>query len=171
MRQLRGGGRQTIVVGMMKHSLVLLSFAVALSGCAAMDRLSGKPPAAKDPALATEFAPAVQTTPLGGSGQSAASLDTTSAAEKSAALAVKPTGGERTLGQSVVALGPPAEQGLWVQSELVTAAGKGRVVAPNGKSLAVDLRPGSGGALMSLGAYQALGIGLTELPKITIYGP
>ena len=50
------------------------------------------------------------------------------------------------------------------------AVAKGHVVAPNGQSLAVELRPGTGAALMSLSAYQALGIGLTELPEMVIFG-
>jgi hypothetical protein len=44
------------------------------------------------------------------------------------------------------------------------------VKAPNGQTLAVELRPGTGAALMSLAAYQALGIGLTELPELVILG-
>ena len=149
---------------------VLLLACAGLSGCAVIDRLKGREAA---PPTATEFVAPVQTAPLDtmGAGQSPQALDQTSAAEKAAALAAPAAGGERELGRAVVALGPPAEQGLWVQTGLVSAATPGRVVAPNGQSLAVDLRPGTGGALMSLAAYQALGIGLTDLPELVIYGP
>ena len=120
--------------------------------------------------MASEFASPVSTQPLAtlGAGQSAASFDKTSEAEKAAALAAPAKGGE--LGKQVVALGSPADPGLWVQTSLVKSVTKGSVKAPNGKVLAVELRPGTGAALMSLSAYQALGISLTELPQMTILG-
>lgn len=157
---------------MMNRILVLLPLSLALSGCSVFEGLGkrGEAPAEATPAMATEFAPAVSTTALGASGHSAASLDKTTDAEKAAALAKPVASGERELGKAVVALGPPAETGLWVQSVLVTTKGQGRVVAPGGQSLAVELRPGSGGALMSLSAYQALGLPLTGLPELTLYG-
>ena len=93
------------------------------------------------------------------------------AEEKAAALAAPAEGGERNLGQVVVALGPPAEQGIWLSSPLVTEVAQGRIVTAAGKSLAVELRPGTGGALLSLAAFQALGLSLTELPQVTVYGP
>ena len=156
---------------MMIRFVFLAGVALTLSGCAVIGGFGGKKAAAPPPGgLATEFAPAVTVTPLGGSGATAASLDQTSAAEKAAALAAPAAGGEKLLGKSVAALGPPAEAGLWVQSLLIKEKGQGRVVAANGKSLSLELRPGTGGALLSLSAYQALGISLTELPEITIYG-
>ena len=33
----------------------------------------------------------------------------------------------------------------------------------------VDLLPGTGGGLLSLAAFRALGLGLTDLPEVTIY--
>ena len=110
----------------------------------------------------------VQTLPALGSGQAAGALDKTTEAEKVAALA-KPSGAERVLGKSVVALGSPAEQGFWLKSALVAAPGKGRVETAGGASVSVDLIPGSGGALLSLAAFRALGLALTELPEVTIF--
>jgi hypothetical protein len=72
---------------------------------------------------------------------------------------------------AVVALGPPAEQGLWLSSPLVSAVTQGRVVTASGQSLALELRPGTGAALLSLAAFQALKLPLTELPEVTVYGP
>ncbi len=144
---------------------------LALAGCAGFApfaRKEGPAPQASD--MATEFAPAVSVAPPGASGQRPEALDTTSAAEKKAALTAAPAAAERELGRQVVALGAPADPGLWVQTSLVGKAGKGRVVAPGGRSLAVELRPGSGAALMSLSAYQALGLSLTELPELVIFG-
>jgi hypothetical protein len=120
---------------------------------------------------ATEFAPAAASAALGAQSASAAALDTTTAEEKAAALAAPAAGGERALGTAVVALGPPAEQGLWLSSPLVKAVAPGRVVTASGQSLAVELRPGTGAALLSLAAFQALGLPLTGLPEVTVYGP
>ncbi|VDC30759.1 hypothetical protein XINFAN_02674 [Pseudogemmobacter humi] len=152
---------------MMMRALFLVSLSLALAGCSVFE----KDAAPANPQMATEFAPAVSTTALGAAGHAPAALDKTSDAEKAAALSAPVASGERALGKAVVALGPPAEAGIWVQSVLISAPGQGRVVAPNGQALAVELRPGSGGALMSLSAYQALGLPLTDLPEMTIYGP
>ena len=129
-----------------------------------MDRL--KPAAKPEPIVAPVEPPVVL--PAMGAGQSAAALDQTSAAEKAAAVAV-PAGVERSLGTVVVGLGSPAEQGFWVKSPLIAAPGKGRVVLQTGSSVNVDLLPGTGGALLSLAAFRALGLGLTDLPEVTIY--
>ncbi|WP_284325428.1 hypothetical protein [Cypionkella aquatica] len=121
----------------------------------------------KPDAVAQVSAPMAR--PVIGAGASAAALDQTTAAERAAATAVKPAGAERALGEAVVALGSPAEQGLWVKSPLIVAKAKGRVVTESGASVAVDLLPGSGSASLSLAAFRALGLGLTDLPQVTIY--
>ena len=149
--------------------------ALALSGCALFQKKAEGPasitgPAA--PAPATEFAPAVSTSVLGTTrAASAEALDKTSAAEKAAALAAPAAGGERELGRVVVTLGSPAEQGIWLSTALVKDKAQGRIATAAGKSLAVELRPGTGAALLSLAAFQALGLSLTELPEVTVFGP
>jgi hypothetical protein len=151
--------------------LILLTVSMlSLAGCAALQGKQKAAPAPQEAGMATEFAPAVETKSLDtmGAGQSVAALDTTSAAEKKEALAAPAAGGE--LGRQIVALGSPADPGLWVQTSLVKSVSKGSVKAPNGQVLAVELRPTSGAALMSLSAYQALGISLTELPDMVILG-
>ena len=159
----------------MRQLVLFPVLALALSGCALFQNEAGGPkPAAgpAEPASATEAAPAVATSVLGTvRAASAEALDKTSAAEKAAALAAPASGGERELGKVVVALGPPAEQGIWLSSVLVKEKGQGRIVTAAGKSLAVELRPGTGAALLSLAAFQALGLSLTELPQVTVYGP
>jgi hypothetical protein len=140
----------------MKHCLLLPLLALALSGCALFPTDDGQTrpgpvTGPSDAQPATEFAPAVGTTALGARAVSAAALDTTTEAEKSAALTAQPAGGERILGKTVVALGP------------IETAG--------GKSLTLELRPGSGGALLSLAAFQALGLSLTDLPEVTVFVP
>jgi hypothetical protein len=157
---------------MMKH--LLLPGLFVLSGCALFQGDSaGRPasvtgPAAPDPAA--QMAPSAATT-LGAQAVSAAVLDKTTAAQKAAALAAPPAGAERELGRVTVALGPPAEQGIWLKTALVSEPVMGRVVTAAGTSLAVELRPGTGGALLSLAAFQALKLNLTELPEVTVFGP
>ncbi len=159
---------------MMKH--VLFAGLVALSGCGVFQGDSGPTGPASitgpsDPDMAVEIAPSVATTTLGAQAVSADVLDKSTPEEKAAALAAPAASGERELGRVVVALGPPAEQGIWLKTELVGETVTGRVVTAGGTSLAVELRPGTGGALLSLAAFQALGLNLTELPEVTVYGP
>jgi hypothetical protein len=158
----------------MRHLALCSAVALALSGCDLFQK-EERPAGVTGPAereAATEFAPAVSTSVLGTArAASAETLDKTTAEEKAAALAAPAAGGERELGRVVVALGPPAEQGIWLSSALVKDKAQGRIVTAAGKSLAVELRPGTGGALLSLAAFQALGLSLTELPEVTVYGP
>ena len=106
---------------------------------------------------------------LGVTGQSADALDQSSASEIAAATAAPEPAGARELGRAVVALGSPAEQGFWIKTQLVAVAGKGRVVTESGQSVNVDLIPGTGGALLSLAAFRQLGLGLTDLPEVTVF--
>ena len=76
------------------------------------------------------------------------------------------------LGSVVASLGDPARKGLWLETALVTTQTKGRVALADGKSVDVDLIPvvgaaGSGGRL-SIEAYKALGLKITELPVLTV---
>ena len=160
----------------MKHLVLFPLLALALTGCGLFnkaDPVAG--PASvtgpSDQQPAAEMAAAMSTTALGARAASADALDTTSAEEKAAALTAPASGGERQLGKTTVALGPPAEQGLWLSSALVKAKTQGRIETSAGKSLTLELRPGTGGALLSLAAFQALGLSLTDLPEVTVFGP
>lgn len=87
--------------------------------------------------------------------------------------AVKPAGDGR-LGRTVAGLGDPGKPGLWLETPLVTAGGKGRVVWPTtGRWVAVALVPGSGevtaGSRLSLDAMRALGAPLTDLIEVEVY--
>ena len=146
-------------------ALMLLS---ALPGCGLVDRVMGRDKVPPVTAQAVPNGPLSATAPLGGA-QSAAALDQTTDAEKAAATATPAASAERSLGSVVVALGSPAEQGFWLRSALVNAPAKGRVVTAAGKSVNVDLQPGSGAALLSLAAYRALGLGLTDLPEVAVF--
>jgi hypothetical protein len=142
----------------MKHAVLAFALILPLSGCAG---LWAKTKTAIAPRPAQSSLQKMTT-----GGQSAAALDQTSAAQKAAATAA-PAGGQ-VLGIVTVALGSPAEAGLWLKSALVSAPAKGRAVLPNGKGVNVDLLPGSGGASLSLSAYRALGLGLTDLPQVQV---
>ena len=143
---------------------VTLTLILMLSGCAVLAPEPDSAPAEPDPVAA-----AVASAPVLGQGQSAAALDQTTEAERAAAVAAPATPGARELGQITVALGSPAEQGFWLKSALVTQPGPGRVQLPGGASVAVDLVPGEGGGLLSLAAYRALGLGLTDLPQVRVF--
>lgn len=141
--------------------LAPLSVILLLSACAA----AAPPPPAPEPAAAAVPATAPA---IGGAGRTAEALDTTTAAERAAAVAPA-AATARELGRITVALGPPAEQGFWLKSALVTTPGKGRVVTASGGSVNVDLLPGTGGGLLSLAAFRALGLDLTALPEVTVF--
>lgn len=165
-RRLRRVGRQTIVAAMMKHLILLFAGAALFSGCGVLDSVGLRSKAPDGQVVAPPADPAVL--PALGAGQTAATLDTSTDAEKAAATAA-PVAGARELGKTSVALGSPAEQGFWLKTPLVSAAGKGKVVTASGASVAVDLQPGSGGSLLSLSAYRALGLALTDLPEVAVF--
>jgi hypothetical protein len=141
-----------------------LALILMLAGCAQLFPPAAPAPGGPAPVSPTAPAPAVL-----GQGQTAAALDRTTEAERAAAVAVPAAAGARDLGRVTVALGSPAEQGFWLKSGLVTAPGRGRVELASGASVAVDLLPGSGGGLLSLAAYRALGLGLTDLPEVRVF--
>lgn len=151
---------------MMKMLPLMLMSAAVLTGCGMLDRLKPRPKAPEVQIVAP--LEETVTLPALGAGQTAATLDTSTTAEKAAAVAA-PVAGARELGKTSVALGSPAEQGFWLKTPLVTTAGRGKVVTSAGASVAVDLQPGSGGALLSLAAYRALGLALTDLPEVTVF--
>ncbi len=135
---------------------------IGLSGCSLF------------PGLRPAAAPVVNTQPLNpiaalGTGMAAASLDTSTDAQKAEALNAAPEAGERALGTVTVALGSPTEPGFWIKSNLISVAAKGRVETADGKSVAVDLLPFDGAALLSFAAFRALELPLTDLPDVTIY--
>lgn len=98
-------------------------------------------------------------------------LDTTTEAQRAAAVAPPEAAGER-LGEEVAALGDPTEPGLWMRTGLVSARQPGRVVLAGTEAGAtVELIPleGEGGAQLSLATMRLLGVPLTELPTVAVY--
>ena len=156
----------------MKRHLLIVGL-MALASCGLMRAKvpeSGMPESGVAESGVTEsgMVVAAAPAPLVVAGQSAASFDATTSAEQAAALAPKVAASEVDLGLMVVALGSPAEPGFWLSAGSVSAPGKGRVVTDGGATVAVDLRAGTGGALLSLAAFRALGLGLTDLPEVRV---
>jgi hypothetical protein len=76
------------------------------------------------------------------------------------------------LGFAVASLGDASVPGLWLETPLVSTEGPGRVIGPDGRTVAVTLRPSGGGpgtgSRLSLQAMQALGVDLAALPTVTV---
>lgn len=163
--------------------MMLALLVLPLAGCAGGFSLRGAPPEPEVP-VSVIYAPdadVVRPVPRGGTtsataplrpqGRTADALDTTSAAERTAATSA-PTGG-RALGETLAGLGSPAEGGFWLRTGLVSDARPGRVVAADGAAVAVELRPSGreagSGSQISLAALRALGLPLTQLASLTVF--
>jgi len=76
------------------------------------------------------------------------------------------------LGTTVATLGDPTRPGMWLETPLVSAERPGVLAAENGNSAEVILMPSGGaagsGSRISIMAMQALGVGLTDLPMLTV---
>jgi hypothetical protein len=146
------------------------ALALVAAGCAQLQEL--RLPARTAPARAPppeEIAAVVVAPPPPAGARTADQFDTTTDEQRAAARNVAPAA-EEALGPVVVSLGDPADPGLWLESELVGAPRAGRVVAPSGSEALVELRAGTGGARLSLPAMRLLGLPLTDLPTVTVYG-
>ena len=161
---------------------------VALAGCEEMPAFLAPPevepgvePApdapAEIPEVPQEIAEVVTAPPPPPAANTAASLDTTTDAQKDAAVAAaeeaEAAGGEARLGETIVSLGDPTEPGIWMKTPLVSQAQAGRVETAGGETAVVQLIPLDGpetaGSQMSIAAFSALGLSLTDLPTVTVY--
>jgi hypothetical protein len=106
-------------------------------------------------------------------GRTAAALDRTSEAERAAAAAAARSAEGRRLGETLAGLGAPGEPGFWLVTGLVDRVRPGRVVAPSGAALAVELRPSGGaaggGSQISLPALRTLGLPLAGLSTLQVF--
>lgn len=162
-------------------SVCLLLGAISLTGCG-LGPFQVKPPLenteAAQPAAVAE---AVQeetvevVTPVVRPPKDARTVeefDTTTVEERVEAAA--PQTGGRSLGTTVASLGDPTRAGFWLETPLVDAPAKGRVVFPGtGKSAQVDLipidAPDGAGSRISLAAMRLIEAPLTDLPTIEVY--
>lgn len=155
--------------------LQFLTLSVILSACAVFQQAVG--PGDTDPGpenarpVERPGSAGTEIAGIGGTGQSAASLDRTTAAERAAATQTSTRGS--ALGQTVASLGDPTETGFWMKTPLVSSETPGRVQAQNGQSVQVTLipidGPASAGSRLSLSAMRALGLGLTDLPTVSVF--
>jgi hypothetical protein len=162
------------MLGTMTRFFLLLTLSAGLlSGCSVVNKLRGVPDSNPEPGVTmpADLETGGEATDLAATAgaQTPESLDQTSEAERIAAIAPPVSGSERELGRVIVALGPVTEQGFWLKSSLVTEPSKGRVVTVTGTSVAVDLLPGEGAATLSLAAFRALELSLTELPELAVF--
>ncbi len=162
----------------MKYAVPLLFIFPVLAACGLTSPFSRAPTAA---AVAVQTPDGDTTRPqnrpvagqvLGtGGARSADALDRTSDAQRAAALAPPATGGA-ALGETLAALGSPSEQGFWLRTGLVDRVRSGRVSVPGGGSVAVELRPSGqpvgAGSQLSLAAFRALNLPLTQLVTLTV---
>ena len=114
-----------------------------------------------------------QVASLGQVGLRPESLDQVSPEERAAALAPAAAGAQ-PLGETLAALGSPAQTGLWLQTGLVTSVTPGRVELLDGSaSLRVELRPSGAaagaGSQLSLSAFNSLGQPLTQLVRLRVF--
>lgn len=151
--------------GAMRHPIRFAYVGAVLALAACSTPPSGvKAPITESPA--TVVAPPQKIAPVAGA-KTAAAFDRTTAEQKAAALSA-PAGGAE-LGRLTVSLGNPVEQGFWLRSDLAKSARPGVVKLANGKTVQVDLLPAAGGGpQLSLAAYRALGLSLTDLPTVIV---
>jgi len=106
--------------------------------------------------------------------QTAEAFDTTTEAERLAAVAPPEPAGETLLGPTVATLGSPANPGFWLETPLTDRVRPGRVRAEaSGESVQVELRPidapPGAGSRISLAALRLLNVGLTGLHQLEVY--
>ena len=158
------------------RQLFLLFWVVSLiSGCASLQWPGASRPAPEPTAAAPETAagdPAIA--PVPPAARTVEQFDTTTDAQKAAAVSGATSGGGVDLGVTIASLGSPSEPGFWLKTPLVDAPAKGRAVYPQtGKSVELDLIPIDGpktaGSRMSLSAMRLIGAPFTGLPEIRVY--
>jgi hypothetical protein len=155
--------------------ILLLIPAFALSACEAMMVPATATSLDAKGAVVVAAAPTLDPTPPPrppAAARTVEQFDTTSAADKAEALAVKVDTPVAALGTTQATLGPPAEPGIWLKTPLVNAPTMGRL-SYNGKDANVELRPSGGsagsGSQISLAAMRLLDIPLTDIAEVTVY--
>lgn len=134
--------------------------AISLAACGVVDRTADAPLT-------------IATPPAGGPTTVDATADQSLGATD-LPIAEQPQSEGRFLGFSVTSLGDATVPGLWLETPLVNAPTTGRIVAENGRQIAVELRPTGGargsGSRLSLAGFTALGLQLTALSTLTVIG-
>lgn len=145
-----------------------------LAGCADLPFDQAETPAEAPAEGAAAAAPLPQAPPPPAGAVTVEQFDTTTAAERAAAAAPV-AAAEARLGTIVATLGNPTDPGFWVKTGLVNAPRAGRLEDPaTGASVQVELRPLDAASdtdgQTSLAALRTLGVPLTGLPELRVYG-
>ena len=156
-----------------KQGIALLMGIGVLAGCALPVRVPESGPAYTPVQPAAPTAPVslpeLAAPPPKAGARTAEALDTTTPEQRAAATATPAPTAQAALGKRVVSLGDPTAAGFWLKSDLVKAPAPGLVKAAGGQTVQVELQPGTGAAQMSLAAFRALGLGLTDLPQVEVF--
>ncbi len=154
--------------------LILMALPLALAGCGNGFSFKPKEVAAPAPTAAPAPGEPAATRRPPAAARTVDQFDATSAEERAAAADPAKPAGERSLGTTVASLGDPSRVGFWLETPLVDAPAKGRVVYPgSGKSANVDLIPIDGpptaGSRISLSAMRLIEAPLTDLPRVEVF--
>jgi len=159
----------------MVKRLIMVGSILLLTGCAGMFASGtgqgvGTPQPDTDTGMRPPQRPAIAPP---SNARTVEEFDTTTEAERRAAIATTPAAGG-LIGLTIASLGAPTEPGFWLKTPLVSTAQTGRVTFPDtGKSVEVDLIPiegeASAGSRISLAAMRLLGAPLTGLPQLQVY--
>lgn len=155
----------------MLRGLMILGGCLLLAGCADLKMPQfGKRPSAPQSAISEPLplpTPELSAPPPKPGARTVETLDTTTDEQRKAATAATvPAGG--SLGKVVVTLGDPTTPGFWLRSSLVSAPVPGVIRTAGGVTVQVDLMPGEGAAQLSLAAFRAAGLSLTDLPTVEV---
>lgn len=155
----------------MRHSVCIIC--LALAGCGQLDvgPAAERPGSSDGAATAGDPAETTSVAPPPPEARDADTFDTTTAADRAAALEDAAAQERRVLGRTVVSLGDPARPGFWLSTPLAEAAGPGRVVLGT-RSVAVRLEPVAdperSGSRLSLAAMRLLDLPLTALTEVEV---
>lgn len=154
-----------------------LAFAMMLGVCAGCTQNPFAPVEEEAPpapaAMVPETPPEVRAPPPEARTVEEFDVTTTEERVEAAAAPAKPAA-ERSLGTTIANLGDVTRGGFWIETPLVDAPAKGRVVFPGtGLSAQVDLIPIDGeataGSRLSLAAMRLIEAPLTALPEIEVF--
>lgn len=143
--------------------------AVLLAGCGAMPDFLKREETRTAAPVAAAPSPALTAPRPSAGARTAETLDTTTEAQRAAATAATVPVQVAPLGKVVVSLGDVTVPGFWLKSSLVSAPVPGLVKTAGGQTVQVDLLPGDGAAQLSLAAFRAAGLGLTDLPQVEVF--
>ncbi|WP_226341220.1 D-galactarate dehydratase [Gemmobacter serpentinus] len=101
--------------------------------------------------------------------RTADALDTTTPEQRAAATASPAPAAQAALGKVTVGLGDPTASGFWLKTGLVKTVTPGLIKTAGGQTVQVELQPGEGAAQLSLAAFRALGLSLTDLPEVEVF--